>query len=245
LFYDWVFKGLRKGVVSTAYPYNEQELPNYRGLPAVGPGSCPDGCRECEQACLPGAVQVRDATPVIDTALCLFCGECQSVCPRGRITLTNAFETAITSRQTTAAKVVPRDGRLFAKSLYIRHVDAACCGACLRETASLNNPFYDVSRLGIFFTASPRHADVLLVTGPVSWGMRDPLREAYEAMPGPKFVVAAGACAAGGGPFGQPATVGGVDVVMPVDVYIPGCPPHPLALIDGLRLLGGRARKEV
>jgi len=250
MFYDWVLKGLKRGVVSTSYPYKDEKPANYRGRPVIGKGSCPAGCEECLPACLAGAVRREGPGVAIDTGLCFFCGRCQEACPSGRITLTADFEMAAASRQAlagyTAGGPVARPERsLVAKSLHIRHVDAGSCGACERETAALNNPFYDASRLGIFLTATPRHADVLLVTGPVAWNMLDPLKETYAAMPGPKFVVAAGSCAIGGGPFGRPGTVGGVDMVLPVDVYIPGCPPHPLAILDGLCLLVGRTRKEV
>lgn len=270
MFYDWVCSGLKRGIVTTAYPYRDDSVDNYRGRPAIGPGTCPEGCDICRQVCLAGAIHPQDGSVVIDAGRCFFCGRCESACPDGRITFTNCFEMAAASREgllvslaaagpgsaptrppfgqapgvgTWARRAaVPRPERdILHRSLHIRHVDAGSCGACVRETAALTNPFYDASRLGIFLVTSPRHADVLLVNGPVSQGMVDPLREAYEAMPGPKFVIAAGSCAIGGGPFGQPQTLGGVDAILPVDVYIPGCPPHPLALLDGLRLIGGRA----
>jgi formate hydrogenlyase subunit 7 len=132
--------------------------------------------------------------------------------------------------------------RLFGRSLHVRHVDAGSCNACESEVKLLTSPYYDVHRLGIFFTPSPRHADLLLVTGPVTRAMEDPLRRTYEAMPEPRLVVAVGACACGGGVFGPSAlTRGGLAGFLPVDAFIPGCPPSPLTLIHGLLLALGRA----
>ena len=149
------------------------------------------------------------------------------------------------TRQATE-RLKARVQRLFGHSLHIRHVDAGSCNACESEIKLLLNPYYDIQRLGIFFTTSPRHADLLLVTGPVTRAMADPLRQTYEAMPDPRLVVAVGACACSGGIFGQSAfTLGGVDVVLPVDVYIPGCPPSPLTLIHGLLLALGRAEQRM
>ena len=145
-----------------------------------------------------------------------------------------------------AERLKERVQRLFGHSLHIRHVDAGSCNACESEIKLLLNPYYDVQRLGIFFTTSPRHADLLLVTGPVTRAMEDPLRQTYEAMPDPRLVVAAGACACSGGVFGESAyTRGGVAEVLPVDVFIPGCPPSPLTLIHGLLLALGRAEQRM
>ena len=136
--------------------------------------------------------------------------------------------------------------RLFGHSLHIRHVDAGSCNACESEIKMLSNPYYDIHRLGIFFTTSPRHADLLLVTGPVTRAMEDPLRQTYEAMPDPRLVVAVGACACGGGIFGPSAfALGSVEEVLPVDVFIPGCPPSPLTLIHGLLLALGRVEQRL
>jgi Ni,Fe-hydrogenase III small subunit/formate hydrogenlyase subunit 6/NADH:ubiquinone oxidoreductase subunit I len=131
------------------------------------------------------------------------------------------------------------------RSLAIREVDAGSCNGCEAEITALNNPIYDLERLGIQFVASPRHADMLLVTGPVTRNMELALLKTYRATPEPKLVVAVGACGISGGIFGRNyATVGGVDQVVPVDVYIPGCPPRPQALLYGILLAVGRiARK--
>jgi Ni,Fe-hydrogenase III small subunit/formate hydrogenlyase subunit 6/NADH:ubiquinone oxidoreductase subunit I len=127
--------------------------------------------------------------------------------------------------------------KIFGRSLHIREVDAGSCNGCEVEITALNNPVYDIQRFGVHFVASPRHADMLLVTGPVTRNMEIALKQTYDATPGPKLVVAVGACAIGGGVFGKSyASCGGVDTVVPVDVYIPGCPPRPEALLHGILL---------
>ena len=125
--------------------------------------------------------------------------------------------------------------RLLGRSLNIREVDAGSCNGCEVEITALNNPVHDIERFGVHFVASPRHADMLLVTGPVTRNMEIALRQTYEATPDPRIVVAVGACAIGGGIFGSSYTsCGGVDAVIPVDVFIPGCPPRPEALLHGI-----------
>jgi len=131
--------------------------------------------------------------------------------------------------------------KLLRRSLAIRQVDAGSCNGCELEIVALNNPVYDLERFGIQFVASPRHADMLLVTGPVTRNMELALLKTYQAMPEPKIVVAVGACGISGGIFGKNyASIGGVDNVVPVDVYIPGCPPRPQALLHGILLAVGR-----
>lgn len=131
--------------------------------------------------------------------------------------------------------------RVLGRSLHIREVDAGSCNGCEVEIVGLNSPVYDIERFGIHFVASPRHADMLLVTGPVSRNMELALRKTYEATPEPRLVVAVGACGCSGGIFGQNyATLGGVDKVIPVDVYVPGCPPNPQALLRGILTAVGR-----
>jgi Ni,Fe-hydrogenase III small subunit len=124
------------------------------------------------------------------------------------------------------------------RSLSIREVDAGSCNGCELEIHALNNAYYDVERFGLRFVASPRHADVLMVTGPVTKNMREALERTYHATPNPKWVVAVGDCARNGGCFaGSYAVVGGVSEVIPVDLHIPGCPPSPTAMLQGLLAL--------
>jgi len=138
-------------------------------------------------------------------------------------------------------QIQQRAGQLFGRSLHIREVDAGSCNGCEVEIVGLNSPIYDIERFGIHFVASPRHADMLLVTGPVTRNMELALRKTYDAMPAPRLVVAVGACGCSGGIFGQNyASLGGVDQVIPVDVYIPGCPPNPHALLHGILMATGR-----
>jgi Ni,Fe-hydrogenase III small subunit len=134
-----------------------------------------------------------------------------------------------------AAGVERAARRRLGRSLAIRQVDAGSCNGCELEIHALNNAFYDLERFGLHFVASPRHADVLLVTGPVTRNMREALERTYNATPAPKWVVAVGNCAADGGDFaGSYAVVGGVNAVVPVDLHIGGCPPSPLQLLKGL-----------
>ena len=149
------------------------------------------------------------------------------------------------SFEETGRQLRRRIHRMFGRSLHIREVDAGSCNGCEVEIAGLNSPIYDAERFGIHFVASPRHADLLLVTGPVTRNMELALRKTYEAMPAPRLVVAVGACGCSGGIFGSNyATLGGVDNVLPVDVYIPGCPPNPHALLHGILLAVGRAAQK-
>jgi Ni,Fe-hydrogenase III small subunit/ferredoxin len=147
------------------------------------------------------------------------------------------------SLEAVGAEVKARVDKVLGRSLHIREVDAGSCNGCEMEIVGLNSPVYDIERFGIHFVASPRHADMLLVTGPVSRNMELALRKTYDATPTPRLVVAVGACGCSGGIFGQNyACLGGVDKVIPVDVYIPGCPPNPHALLHGILLALGRIR---
>jgi len=138
--------------------------------------------------------------------------------------------------EASARRLRERIRSMFGRSLQIRHVDAGSCYGCELELQTLTNPYYDMNRLNLFFTTSPRHADMLLVTGPVTRNMELALKNTYDAMPEPKIVAACGTCACNGGLFsyGDYAAATGLDVFLPVDVYIPGSPPNPLALIQGL-----------
>ena len=148
----------------------------------------------------------------------------------------------VESLETPGQKIKERAREIFGRSLHIRQVDAGSCNGCELEIVNLTSPIYDLERFGIHFVASPRHADLLLVTGPVTRNMELALQKTHAAMPEPRLVVAVGACGCSGGIFGRNyATCGGVDAVLPVDVYVPGCPPPPHALLQGILLAMGRS----
>jgi Ni,Fe-hydrogenase III small subunit/formate hydrogenlyase subunit 6/NADH:ubiquinone oxidoreductase subunit I len=157
----------------------------------------------------------------------------------------HGFSNAEADIESVGRKAREKIQKLLGRSLSIREVDAGSCNGCELEIVALNNPIYDIERFGIHFVASPRHADMLLVTGPVTRNMELALLKTYRAMPEPKLVVAVGACGISGGIFGANyASLGGVDNVVPVDVYIPGCPPRPQALLHGILLAVGQLREK-
>jgi Ni,Fe-hydrogenase III small subunit/ferredoxin len=212
--------------------------------------------------CPSAALRSEPPAFTVDHGACLACGACARAYPEA-FRLTREFETAARDRRDltetvpfgpqtreeladTRATLKSEIHRIFGRSLHIREVAAGGCNGCEVEAVNLSNPYYDVERLGVHFVASPRHADMLLVTGPVSWHMADPLRVCYEAMPEPRLVVAVGACGISGGPFvGGYGVTNGVHNVLPVDVYVPGCPPRPEALIHGVLLAVGKAEQKI
>ena len=227
------------------------EMPDrYRGRPTIDAAKCPEGCRDCAEACPTGAVAVTDKVR-IDLGRCLFCTDCVDACPQQAIAYSNDYRLAVRRRQDLviaqdhqvphlAAALDAKLKKLFGRSLQLRQVSAGGCNACEADVNVLTTIGWDLGRFGVQLVASPRHADGLLITGPVTQNMELALRKTYDAVPGPKIVIAVGACAISGGPYVDHEQVhNGADAVVPVDLYIPGCPPHPLTILDGLlRLLG-------
>lgn len=235
---EWLLRGLRHGIVTTGYPNRpEPAPPGFRGrVEVVGAGGAPAGL---EAVCPTGAIRVEGARVSLDPSRCILCGACVAHDPR-RFAFVAGYETAVRPGRPLADR-----SRTLRRSIHIRHVDAGSDGAEEWEIQALTNPYYDMQRLGFFFTPSPRHADVLLVTGGVTPSMRAPLERAYEVMPEPRAVVAVGTDACSGGLAAATGEVaGGVDAVLPVDVYVPGSPPAPIAILHGLLLASGALGRE-
>ena len=260
-----LINALRTGVVTTRYPAEPSVPPDrFRGAPVLRPGSHLPPPSVCPAGALSERLDAGGRHVALDFARCVFCGRCAEDPWGGAIAMGRDFELAARCRDDLRIEVVADDPgvppvrpapdrdtesarasseirRVLGRSLHLRHLDAGSCNACDWELAALLNPVYDVRRLGIDFVASPRHADGVVVTGSVTRNLETAVRRTVEAVPDPRVVIAVGACAASGGIVGEGyASAGGVDRVLPVDVYIPGCPPRPEAILFGILVAVGR-----
>lgn len=258
----WTLFGLQHGLAtnSRSDKANADQQSGVLGLPRFQQDRCEDNCRACVEVCLSGAIGI-DATRegehlTIDYGKCIACQLCTESCPNDALKKSNDWAFGVKDRAdlvwaealaSEPAQVLSASIRkYFGRSLHIRHVDAGSCNGCESELQALNNPYYNLHRLGIFFTPSPRFADLLLVTGSVTYAMHDPLLATYNAMPEPRWVMAMGTCAVSGGVTGGGYSCGtGLDGILPVDLYVPGCPPNPSAMIHALLLLLNRATQHV
>jgi Ni,Fe-hydrogenase III small subunit/ferredoxin len=252
----WIPRGLANGRITTRYP-KTAELPpaGYQGPINVLDAHNADP--DLEHCCPTGAITVDAAGNVrVDRGRCIHCGECVRVAP-DRFAFAPRYETARRVRETLVVGVVNDDdpqpvrlalaeqARALGRSIHVRHIDTGSDGSEEWEIQALWNPYYDIQRLGFFLTSAPRHADVLLATGVVTAPMRAPLQRTWAVMPEPKALVAVGTDACSGALVADTsASTSGIDAVFPVDVYIPGSPPSPIAILHGLLLAVGLLREE-
>ena len=237
----------------------QQTIPNprvaspagFRGTPVIGATPCASACSACAAVCPTAAIALEPVA--IDLGRCILCGDCAPVCPSARLSFSSDYRLAATDRASLVVSNTRPDldpvavsaalHRRFGRSLKLRSVSAGGCNGCELEVNALTNVNFDIGRFGIDIVASPRHADGLVLTGPVSRNMSEALQLCWDAMPAPKLVIAVGACAISGGPYaGSPAIERGFLEQFAPTLYVPGCPPHPLTMVGGLLdLLGIRS----
>jgi Ni,Fe-hydrogenase III small subunit/NAD-dependent dihydropyrimidine dehydrogenase PreA subunit len=246
---------LGQGRRTLGFPEEPGVLPDRaRGAPVLEPERCRAGCQVCVDACPTDALAVDAQGPVLDLGRCLFCEACAERCPEGALRFGQDPRMATRRREDLLVRgaAVPlasafdeRVRRIYGRSLRLRQVSAGGCNACEADVNVLSTVVFDLSRFGIQFVASPRHADGLLVTGALTRNMQLALEKTRAAVPEPCFVIAVGACAISGGPYRDHPQVGnGLEGRIPIDLYVPGCPPHPLTILDGLLRLLGRIESE-
>lgn len=234
---------MEQGYRTTAYPNAHIELPSrYRGRPEINRDAPLELVTQCAERCPQGAIDIKKR--VIDMGRCVFCGDCERISDGKFVTFTRDFELSVAEKKDLitdgglpelAAHSKQHFKKLFGRSLQLRQVSAGGCNACEADLNVLATPFFDLARFGINFVASPRHADGIVVTGPVTRNMRTAVLKTYEAIASPKVVIAVGSCALSGGPFrGSGEVSEGLDTLLPVDLFIPGCPPHPLTNLHAL-----------
>ena len=248
--FDSVRTWLAQRGQTSKFPKGDVAFPaRFRGRPDI---RCSGNAARVDEFCaaVPSGMvrKARSGLPVIDLGACLFSPE-EAVDAHG---CTTVFSPDVRMASTTRDGLITPTGeaelvraldrkmrKLFGRSLRLRSVAAGSCNGCESELVALGNVVFDMARFGIQFVASPRHADGIVVTGIVNENMHDALERTYAAVPDPRIVIAVGACAAGGGPFRMSREVRGIPASIAVDLWIPGCPPHPLTILDGvLRLLG-------
>ena len=244
-----------QGHRTSRYPAEPPQMPDrLRGLPLLDAARCPEGCQACADACPTDAIALKGNDLQLDLGRCLFCTDCMRACPEGAINYSQEYRLATRTREQLvingkalelAEALDDKTRRLFGRSLKLRQVSASGCNGCEADSNVLGTLVFDLGRFGIQFVASPRHADGLLITGPVAQNMRLALEKTYAAVPAPKIVIAVGSCAIAGGPYiGHSEVNNGADGIVPVDLYIPGCPPHPYTILDGLLRLLGRLEEK-
>ncbi|MFY9943495.1 MAG: hydrogenase [Desulfobacterales bacterium] len=232
-----------QGCKTSKYPKETvQLLPRYRCRPQINPEAPSDLAAACAAACPQEAIDAAAGT--IDMGRCVFCGTCERISKGRFVTFSQDFAIAVAEKEHLITKGhLPNLAehsrqhfkKLFGRSLQLRQVSAAGCNACEADLNVLATPFFDLARFGINFVASPRHADGIVVTGPISRNMQTALLQTLEATPEPRVVIAVGSCALSGGPFrGSPEVSDGLDRLLPVDLFIPGCPPHPMTNLHAL-----------
>lgn len=232
-----------QGCKTSKYPKEPISLYHrYRGMPVINKQCSDEIVQYCADICPQEAIDRKTRT--IDLGRCSFCGLCETIKDGAFVRFSENFELGAAERSELVTDGVLPDlaahskqhfKKLFGRSLQLRQVSAAGCNSCETDTNVLNTPFFDLSRFGIDFVASPRHADGIHVTGPISRNMKQALLDTYAAVPSPKVVIASGCCSISGGPFyGSDEVIGDLNSLLPVDLYIPGCPPHPLTTLHAL-----------
>ena len=234
----WFWHGLRRGIQSTGYPRRAEAAPGISpGRPVNTEFETSGEAQSAASICPVDAIIAHGRSAFVDLGKCVHCQRCRLSIPSPMNWDPGCEWTRLPAEQSECATLPSA----FSKSMHIMVVDAGDCGACLHEVKQLNNPLYNMHRLGFFFTATPRTADLLLIVGPVSENMRGPLLKTWEAMPTTRRAMAVGSCAITGGVFGRSfMCAGGAGSVLPVDFEVPGNPPPPLAILHGLLVATGR-----
>ncbi|MFO0940485.1 MAG: hypothetical protein U0930_06930 [Pirellulales bacterium] len=221
----------------------------FRGLPVISQAACGSGCQQCAESCPTDAIKLQPFS--LDLGRCVFCDECAKICPEQKVKFSTGYRLASTTRE----GLVVREGKMlsdveasaaiqkiFGRSLKLRSVSAGGCNGCELEINAMSNVNFDMGRYGIDVVASPRHADGLILSGPISANMAEALELCYHGMPDPKFVIAAGTCAISGGVYdGSPALDRSFLGRFAPSLFVAGCPPHPLSIVNGILDLMGHA----